>query len=160
MHIYQKMIKYNISSKVINWNKRVKKIDNIVKNILIYKKDLKFLNDINYECNFVLANDLFVKKLNNKYKNINKCTDVLTFISTIDFRNKKKEKYCDIIFSIETIVNDSKKNKIDFYDHITHLIIHSFLHINNYIHDKINDYLKMKKIEIKVLKKLEIDNPY
>ena len=160
MHIYQKMIKYNISSKVINWNKRVKKIDNIVKNILIYKKELKFLNNINYECNFVLANDSFVKKLNNKYKNINKTTDVLTFISTIDFKNKKKKKYCDIIFSIETIISDSKKNKIDFYDHITHLIIHSFLHINNYIHEKINDYLKMKRIEIKILKKIGIDNPY
>ena len=154
------MIKYNILSKAINWNKRVKKIDNIVKNILIYKKELKFLNNINYECNFVLANDSFVKKLNNKYKNTNKPTDVLTFISTIDFKNKKKEKYCDIIFSIETIMKDSKENKTDFYDHITHLIIHSFLHINNYIHDKINDYLKMKKIEINVLKKIGIDNPY
>ena len=36
----------------------------------------------------------------------------------------------------------------------------SFLHINNYIHDKIKDYLEMKKIEIKVLKKIGIDNPY
>ena len=154
------MIKYNISSKAVNWNKRIKKIDSIVKNILTHKQELKFLNNINYECNFVLANDSFVKKLNNKYKNTNKPTDVLTFISTIDFKNKKKEKYCDIIFSIETIMKDSKENKTDFYDHITHLIIHSFLHINNYIHDKINDYLKMKKIEINVLKKIGIDNPY
>ena len=30
----------------------------------------------------------------------------------------------------------------------------------SYIHDKIKDYLEMKKIEIKVLKKLGIDNPY
>ena len=154
------MIKYNISSKAVNWNKRVKKIDSIVKNVLTHKKELKFLNNINYECYFVLANDSFVKKLNNKYKNTNKPTDILTFISTIDFKNKKKEKYCDIIFSIETIMKDSKENKTDFYDHITHLIIHSFLHINNYIHDKINDYLKMKKIEINVLKKIGIDNPY
>ena len=154
------MIRYNISSKVINWNARVKKIDNIIKNILLYKKDLKFLNSVNYECNFVLANDLFIKKFNKKYKNINKSTDVLTFISTMDFKNKKKEKYYYLIFSIETIINDSNRNNIEFYSHISHLIVHSFLHINNYIHDKIKDYLEMKKIEIKVLKKLGIDNPY
>ena len=53
-----------------------------------------------------------------------------------------------------------KKNNINFYSHLTHLIIHSFLHINGYVHDKIKDFNKMKKIEIKVLNKIGIDNPY
>ena len=95
-----------------------------------------------------------------KFNNINKSTDVLTFVSNHNFNNKKEEKYCDIIFSIETILYDAKKNNINFYNHLTHLIIHSFLHINNYVHNKIKDYLVMRNIEIHVLKQLGINNPY
>ena len=154
------MIYYTIFSKTNHWPRRVKKIDDVINKILIHKKDLKFVNSINYFCNFILANDLFVKSFNHKFKNINKSTDVLTFVSGLNFNNKKEEKYCDIIFSIETILNDAKKNNINFYQHITHLIIHSFLHINDYVHNKIKDYLVMRNIEINILKQLEINNPY
>ena len=75
-------------------------------------------------------------------------------------KDVKKEKHCDIIFSIERITQDSKNNNIDFYNHITHLIIHSFLHINNFIHYKLKDFFIMKKIETKILKKLGIQDPY
>ena len=154
------MINYSIFCKTKHWSRRLKKIDKIIKQILIYEKEMKFLHNIHYNCNFVLANDKFIKKLNYKYKKNNKSTDVLTFISNRKIKENKKEKYCDIILSIETILKDSKKNNVDFYNHITHLIIHSFLHINNFIHDKISDFLIMKKIEINVLKKMGIENPY
>ena len=154
------MIYYTIFSKTNHWPRRVKKIDDVINKILIHKKDLKFASSINYFCNFILANDLFVKSFNHKFKNINKSTDVLTFVSRLNLNNKKEERYCDIIFSIETILNDAKKNNINFYHHITHLIIHSFLHINNYVHNKIKDYLVMRNIEINILKQLGINNPY
>ena len=153
------MIYYTIFSKTNHWPRRVKKIDDVLIKILIHKKDLKFVSSINYFCNFILANDLFVKSFNHKFKNINKSTDVLTFVSRLNY-NKKEERYCDIIFSIETILNDAKKNNINFYNHLTHLIIHSFLHINDYVHNKIKDYLVMRNIEINVLKQLGINNPY
>ena len=69
-------------------------------------------------------------------------------------------KPLDSIFSFETIYKDSNKNKVYFYNHLTHLLIHSFLHVNDFVHKKLKDYLMMKKIEISVLKKLKIDNPY
>ena len=154
------MINYTIFSKTNHWPRRVKKIDAAIDKILIHKKDLKFVNSINYFCNFILANDLFIKSFNKKFNNINKSTDVLTFVSSLNFNNKKAEKYCDIIFSIETILYDAKQNNINFYNHLTHLIIHSFLHINDYVHDKIKDYLIMRNIEINILKQLGINNPY
>ena len=153
------MIAYTILCKSNHWPKRIKKIDKIIKKVLVYKKELKFINNNNYYCNFVLANDKFIKKFNYKYKKKNKSTDVLTFVSNYNTATKT-EKHCDIIFSIETIIKDSKRNNIDFYNHLTHLIIHSFLHINNFIHHKIKDFLIMKKIEINILNKLNIQNPY
>tara|TARA_B100000029_G_scaffold395350_1_gene393132 strand:+ start:2400 stop:2870 length:471 start_codon:yes stop_codon:yes gene_type:complete len=154
------MINYTINSKSNRWSRRIKKVDGIIGRVLYYKKDLKFVNNINYYCNFILANDKFVKKLNRKYKKINNSTDVLTFITRTNFKNKKEEKHCDIVFGIETIYKDACKNKIDFYNHMTHLIIHSFLHINDYVHFKLKDFLVMKKIEVNILKQLGIGDPY
>ena len=58
------------------------------------------------------------------------------------------------------IKKEAKKYKIDFYNHLTHLLVHSFLHINGYNHKTDNDFNKMRKIEIIVLNKLGISNPY
>ena len=154
------MINYNIHIRTNHWTKRAIKINQIIKKILLYKKELKFLNNTNYYCNFILANDKFIKKLNYKYKKNTKSTDVLTFVSKINYKNKKKEKHCDIIFSIETIKKDIERNNVNFYNHLTHLIIHSFLHINDFMHNKIKDYLMMKSLEVNILNKLGIQNPY
>ena len=131
------MINYTISSTTNKWTKRIRKIDDIVIQILVYKKDLKFIKNINYYCDFILANDTFIKGL-----------------------NKKEDRHCDVVFSIETILNDAKKNNVNFYNHLTHLIIHSFLHMNDFLHNNIRDYLIMKNTEINILKKLGIANPY
>ena len=40
-----------------------------------------------------------------------------------------------------------KKNLINFYDHLTHLIIHCFLHVNGYDHKINTDFTKMKNLE-------------
>ena len=154
------MIYYTIFSKTKHWSRRVKKIDYTISQVLAYKKDLKFVNNINYYCNFILTNDFFVKDLNNKFRKINKPTDVLTFVSISNTKNNKQEKYCDIFFSIETISNDAIKNKTNFYIHLTHLIIHSFLHINDFVHNRIKDFTIMKNLEINILKQLGIHNPY
>ena len=154
------MINYTISSKTNRWTKRIKKIDEIVIQILFYKKDLKFIKNVNYYCDFILANDRFIRDLNKKYRKVNQPTDVLTFVSKLNMNNKKEDRHCDIVFSIETISNDAKNNHINFYNHLAHLIIHSFLHINEFLHHNIRDYLIMKNIEINILKKLGIANPY
>ena len=154
------MINYIIINKTRSWNRRLKRVDSIVNKILKHKQDLNFNKNINYYCNIILTNDKLIKSLNRKYKNKNISTDVLTFISEIPIQNKIKVKYCDIFLSIETIVSDAKKNKIDFYNHLTHLFVHSFLHINDYVHNKAKDFIIMKNKEINILNNLGISNPY
>ena len=154
------MINYTISSTNNRWSKRTKRIDNIVNQILFYKKDLQFIKNINYYCDFILVNDKFIKHLNKKFRKVDKPTDVLTFVSRLNMKNKKENRHCDVLFSIETILNDSKKNNVNFYNHLTHLIIHSFLHINDFLHNNIKNYLIMKNLEINILNKLGIVNPF
>ena len=140
------MINYSLISKSMHWPARSKQINKIVINILKFKEELYFDKKINYTCNLILVNDKFIKKMNIKFRKKNQVTDVLTFINYVNFNNKKITKICDIFLSAEIIKKDAKKNSVSFYDHLTHLIIHSFLHINGFVHKKISDFNKMKMI--------------
>ena len=84
----------------------------------------------------------------------------MTFINSVNTNKNVNETYCDIFFSAETIKKDAKKNIINFYDHITHLMIHCFLHVNGYDHKKETDFIKMKNLEEKILMKFNLESPY
>ena len=153
------MIKYVLVIKSNHWPRRLNKLRKIIKNVIDRKNYLSFNKKTNYYCNFVLSNDLFIKKFNRRYKKNNNSTDVLTFVSKIQ-KNNILEKHCDIIISAETLSKNAKKNKINFYDHFVHIVVHSLLHIKGYRHNNKNNFLIMKKKEIKILKQLSISNPY
>ena len=154
------MIEYFLICQSKHWPARLKKVDKLIKNINNFKNELKFNKAVDYYCNIILTNDESIKKINFKFLKKNKITDVITFVFDINFKKNKKQKICDIFLSAEIIARDAKKNDINFYNHLAHLLIHSFLHINGYVHDTIIDFNKMKKIEIKILNKIGIDNPY
>ena len=141
-----------------HWPARVKKITSIIKKILKFKKDLKFRQAITYNCNIILADNNLVKKINYKFRKKKQPTDVLTFVSEIRKKNVQKFKICDIFISAEIIKKDAKRNNTTFYDHFTHILIHSFLHINGFNHIKNKDYYQMNKKEVLILKKLGIIN--
>ena len=154
------MIKLNFYVQSNNWPRRINKVKNISNKVIKEKTNLNFDKNINYYLNIILLNNKKMKKLNLKFKKIKKTTDVLTFVSTFKNTNYNKTKYCDIFFSAETIKFDSKKNKINFYDHFTHLLVHSFLHINGHMHKRVKDFIKMQKTEIEILNKIGLQNPY
>jgi len=141
------------------WPRRVPKIKKITLKTVNYMSQYFNKNYI-YNLNLILSEQVGIKKLNKKYKNKYKDTDVLTFVT--DFRHKDLGNifYCDIFFSIDTIIRHINENKINLYDHFNHLLIHSILHINGYDHKNESQFIKMKNIEIKTLKKLGIKNPY
>ena len=72
------MIKYTISCKSNHWPTRLKQVKKIIDNILKSKKYLKFKNNIDYECNIILGNNILLKQINFQYRKKNKTTDVLT----------------------------------------------------------------------------------
>ena len=152
------MIKFTVICKSKHWPARVKKITSIIKKILKFKKDLKFRQAITYNCNIILADNNLIKKINYKFRKKKQPTDVLTFVSDIRKENIKKFKICDIFISAEIIKKDAKKNNTTFYDHFTHILIHSFLHINGFNHTKNKDYYQMNQKEVLILKKLGIIN--
>ena len=110
--------------------------------------------------NLVFVDDKNIKKINKQYRKKDKTTDVLTFINSVKTNKNVNETYCDIFFFFLTIKKDAKNNIINFYDHITHLMIHCFLHVNGYDHKKQTDFIKMKNLEEKILMKFNLESPY
>ncbi len=155
----KKKIETNFFCKTNHWSRRINKIKKIVSDILSFdncgfnKKNFYFLN-------LIFVDNREIKKINQIYRNQNKATDVLTFVTFLNNKKFNNEAYCDIFFSAEMIEKDANKNFLNFYDHLTHLIIHCFLHVNGYDHKKNSDFIKMKDLEKKILKRLGIQDPY
>ena len=154
------MLNFLIIIKSKHWNRRRKRVTKIINQILNKKKYFNFENKHIYNFNFILMNDLLIKKYNKKYKKNNKPTDVLTFVTSLDKKTNLQEKFCDIMISAETIFKNAKDLNINFYDHLTHIFVHSLLHVKGYNHKNKKEYLIMKNKEIKILKSLDINNPY
>ena len=154
-----KKIQINFFCKSNHWSRRMVKIKEIAQRV-IKIDDLNFRKNKIYALNLVFVDDKNIKKINKEYRKKNKTTDVLTFVNFIKNNKNINEIYCDIFFSAETIKKDAKKNIINFYDHITHLMIHCFLHVNGYDHKKETDFTRMKNLEEKILINFDIESPY
>ena len=154
-----KKIQINFFCKSSRWSRRMIKIREIAHRV-IKIDDLNFKKNNFYVLNLVFVDDKNIKEINKEYRKKNKTTDVLTFVNPIKNNKNVNETYCDIFFSSETIKKDAKKNTVNFYDHMTHLMIHCFLHINGYDHKKETDFIKMKSLEEKILIKCDVESPY
>ena len=108
----------------------------------------------------LLTDDLYMKKINKKWRKLEKATNVLSFpVSKIS----KEEDYFfigDIVLSFETILSECKSRKKSFRDHFLHLLVHGFLHLLGYNHDNGRDEKEMEELEVNYLSKLNIKNPY
>ena len=132
MHMTKK-IKVDFYSESKKWPRRFPKIKNLTSNSIKKMKNY-FNQNYYYNLNLIFSDKEKVTKLNKKFRNKFKDTDVLTFVSNISNKELGKIFYCDIFFSIDTIEKFIKKNNVKLYDHLNHLLIHSFLHINGYDH--------------------------
>jgi len=94
-----------------------------------------------------------MKRLNKKFRNQNKSTDVLSFpffsSNNLKFIKKKKLYIGDVATSYEIINSRSKKN--NFLLEFDKAWVHGLLHLIGYNHIKNKDYFKMNKIEKRIL---------
>ena len=157
-------MKTKINISIVNdskkWSKRQERIRRIVKSILKYSLHFIDRNYSVYQLTILLSDNNKIKKLNKKYRNINKITDVLTFSNSHRINKHEKINICDIILSVDFIKNYCVKKNIDFYDHTSHLIVHGLLHNNGYSHSSEKKAKIMQNKEILILREMNIHNPY
>ena len=138
--------------------------------VLSYLEKNKLVPEIGFEkpieVNLSLSNNAEVQKLNASFRGMDKPTNVLSFanIDADDFFEEIKQadvvELGDIIIAIETLQQEAHQKKILLQDHFAHLLIHGILHLFGYDHQTDEDADEMEDIEINILEKLKIANPY
>ena len=106
--------------------------------------------------NFITKKE--IQDLNSKFLNKDQPTNVLSFPS--DGLDLSDELLGDIAICPEIISYEADDQNKDRQNHLTHIILHSLLHLAGYDHQEESSAGLMESLEIKVLKKLGIANPY
>ena len=113
----------------------------------------------------ILTDGENIKKLNKKYRNIDRTTDVLSFPMfekhEIDEMIKHNNwEYNDIlgdmVISIPRVEEQAKEYGHSFLRELSYMVVHSFYHLMGYDHIKEEDKIKMRPKEEYVLNELGI----
>tara|TARA_Y100000590_G_scaffold196_1_gene233 strand:- start:2711 stop:3169 length:459 start_codon:yes stop_codon:yes gene_type:complete len=148
------MIKVNVEIENKSWHKKInnpkKYFEKKLKKI---PKILKFTKIRNITFTILLTNSINMKKLNKKFRNKNKPTNILSFpfftLKSLKLIKQKNFYVGDIAVSFEIINSHSKNN--NFISEFDKLWVHGLLHLLGYSHKKNKDYFKMNKMEKKIL---------
>ena len=107
------------------------------------------------ELSIALSDDAQIKALNRDYRNKDKATNVLSFPIA-----PPAPLLGDIVLAHETLCREAEEKKVAFDTHMSHLLIHGFLHLQGYDHENDKEAAIMEALEVKALARLNIDNPY
>ena len=147
------MIKVNVEINNKSWSKTINPKKYFYKKLKKISKIVKFFKGKNITFTILLTNSLNMKKLNKKFRNRNKSTDVLSFPffspNSLKLIKEKKIYLGDIAVSHEIIKSRSKKN--NFTSEFDKVWVHGLLHLLGYDHYKDKNYYKMNKVEKRIL---------
>jgi probable rRNA maturation factor len=144
------MINVHVVSESNLWSKKIKK-KNIFFNSLVnfFPKKYRFIKK-KVSLTILLSNNKNIKKLNKKFRNKNKFTDVLSFPSEQKLNIKKNHYLGDIIISYEFMNKPKLLNNLEFKKKVIKIFIHGFVHLLGYDHIRLKDFKKMVKEEEKI----------
>ena len=113
------------------------------------------------ECsiNLKILNDHEMKDLNNKFRNKDSSTNVLSFTNE-DISKEMTGNIGDIAINYEYVQRESKEYNKSFDSHMIHMLIHGIYHILGFNHENAQTADIMENKEIILLEKLNINNPY
>ncbi len=120
------------------------------------------------EINLLLAHDFFVKSLNKKWRHKDSSTNVLSFpafekeTSPLSLRSetfKNPILLGEIVLSYEKCLAEINFQK-SFLSHVQHLFLHGILHLLGFDHEHPHEANVMESLEINILERLSISNPY
>ena len=112
-----------------------------------------------FELTIRLVNSEESQQLNSQYRGKDKPTNVLSFPFEVP-DGIELNLLGDLIICIEVMKQEAKDQNKALFDHWAHLVIHGCLHLVGFDHISDNEALEMESIEITVLSKLGISNPY
>jgi probable rRNA maturation factor len=107
----------------------------------------------------LIEDDAAIRKLNRRWRGIDKPTNVLSFPAAAAASMAPKH-LGDIAISYETAIREAEAEARPFPHHLAHLAVHGFLHLLGYDHQSDAAAEEMEVLERKILARLEVPDPY
>jgi len=112
------------------------------------------------ELAILLTDDAEMRALNRQWRQLDKPTDVLSFPSDQPEIPGQAQYLGDIAIGYETARRDADALQRPFEGHVSHLLIHGFLHLLGYDHIETEDAQVMEPLETEILASLGWPDPY
>lgn len=156
------------------WEEKIPEVELWANKVFATALDFLSVNDLGFEgwnnkpvsIALSLSSNDEVQKLNREFRGKDKPTNVLSFANIDDeffedeFLNEDVVDLGNIIMALETLENEAGVKNISLENHFAHLLVHGILHLFGYDHIEDDEADEMEGIEIDILGKLGVANPY
>lgn len=113
------------------------------------------------ELSLVFTNDAEIREINAEWRDKDKPTNVLSFPAyPIQPGDEPGPMLGDIVIARETVEREAVELEKTFDDHLTHLLVHGFLHLFGYDHMDEEEAEEMEGLETRILARLGLSDPY
>lgn len=112
------------------------------------------------EAAVALSTDARVQALNLTYRGKDRPTNVLSFPAVPDGTRGAHRHLGDIILAAETVAAEAAAEAKPPRHHLQHLVVHGLLHLLGYGHDTEPQAHEMERLEVEILARLGIADPY
>lgn len=113
------------------------------------------------EISILLADDAAVRALNRQHRGQDKSTNVLSFpIGDADGGGDMPVMLGDVVLASGVVAREASAQGKPIDAHLRHLVVHGVLHLLGYDHETDPDAESMESLEVEILEKLAVPNPY
>jgi len=109
----------------------------------------------------LFTDDAEMQSLNVRFRGKDKPTNVLSFPAPDGMTPPGAPRHFgDMALGYETVSREAKDEGKLFEHHLTHLVVHGFLHLTGYDHETPEEAEEMEQLEREILESLAIGDPY
>lgn len=113
------------------------------------------------ELGLIFTDDARIRALNARWRGKDRPTNVLSFPAFPVGRGAALPPMLgDIVLAFETVSREAREEGKPFRNHLTHLIVHGFLHLVGFDHEIDDEAEAMEAAERRILSALAIPDPY
>ena len=106
-----------------------------------------------------IVNKSEIQALNKTYRYKDKPTNVLSFPSDLPVEIDESIMG-DVVICTDVVLEEANEQQKTFNDHLVHMAVHGTLHLLGYDHMTESEAKIMEDLEVKILEKMQIANPY
>ena len=124
---------------------------------------LGFVGDIidrDCEVSILFCDDGEIRRMNLKWRSIDKPTNVLSFPASMFPGQPGPLLLGDIVVTLDTCRREADEAGLSLEDHTVHLLVHGFLHLAGFDHEDDDDAEEMEALETEILASIGIADPY